>query len=218
MELYRKQKRDRERESERGRKLAPVDISSFLIILFHVAKQDSLDMGVMVIMGIYNSFLQSSRCCYITWMIREVFFSCWTADRSDFDLVQFVDYLPVQSSFLCTCVDEKPARVCMYTHGCVCFGVHVCVFSLAPLVGLGVPRFDRARLWVMAFGPHLPGSRNLSCNLLRQWGEHVKPWHMVARVTCSLCLSLIFRPTEQTCPTQRDTCTAPPALCFGKHP
>lgn len=112
----------------------------------------------------------------------------------------------------------KPARVCMYTHGCVCFGVCVCGFSLAPLGGLGVPRFDRARLWVVAFGPHLPGSRNLSCNLLRQWGEHVKPWHMVARVTCSLCLSLIFRPSEQTRPTQRDTCTAPPALRFGKHP
>lgn len=46
----------------------------------------------------------------------------------------------------------------------------------------------------------------------------MKPWHMVARVTCSLCLSLIFRPSEQTCPTQRDTCTAPPAPRFGKTP
>lgn len=64
--------REREiaRERERGRKLAPVAISSFLIILFHVAEHYSLDMGVMVIMGIYNLFLQSSCCYYIRWLTR----------------------------------------------------------------------------------------------------------------------------------------------------
>lgn len=66
MELYRK--RERDGEKERGRKLTPTDISSFLIILFHMAEQHSLDMGVMVIKGIYNSFLWSGCCYYITWI------------------------------------------------------------------------------------------------------------------------------------------------------
>lgn len=114
---------------------------------------------------------------------------------------------------------KKPACICVYTQGCVCFGV--CVFSLAPLGGVGVPRFDGVRRWVVAFGPHLPGSalrsRNLSCGLLRQWEEHVKPWHMVAWVTCSLCLALIFRASAQTRPTQWHLyCSTWPAL--WEHP
>ncbi len=44
-------------------------------------------------------------------------------------------------------------------------------------------------------------SRNLSFSLLRQWGEHVTLCHMVARVTCSLCLALNFWPLEQNLPT-----------------
>lgn len=131
MELYRK--RERDRESERGRKLAPVDISSFLIILFHVAEQDSLDMGVMVIMGICNSFLQSSCCYYITWIKRCFFFptiSFWVADRSDFDLVQFVLYLPIWGSFLCTSgyIKSLPVFACIprdvFALACVCLAWH----------------------------------------------------------------------------------------------
>lgn len=53
--------------------------------------------------------------------------------------------------------------------------------------------------------PQLPGSfwcsRNLSSRLLKQWGEHVRLWHMVARVTCSLCLTLNFWPWETGLPT-----------------
>lgn len=57
------------------------------------------------------------------------------ADRSDFDLVQFVDYLPVQSSFLCTCVDKKslPVFACIPMDVFALAYVCVCVFSPAPL-------------------------------------------------------------------------------------
>lgn len=41
-----------------GRQLPLVYISSCLIIPPHVSERDSLDMGVMVIMVIYDSFLQ----------------------------------------------------------------------------------------------------------------------------------------------------------------
>lgn len=95
------------------------------------------------------------------------------------------------------------------------------MLSLARLGGVGGAAFDGVRRWDVALGPYFPGSalrsRNLSCGLLRQWREHVKPWHMVAWVTCSRRLSLIFRPSEQTCPTQCDTCTAPPVPLW-EHP
>lgn len=83
----------------------------------------------------------------------------------------------------------------------------VCLLSVClPLQGgARGPRGRRVRRWVVVLGPHLPGSslcsRNLSFSLLRQWGEHVRLWHMVARVTCSLCLALNFWPLEQNLPT-----------------
>lgn len=51
------EEREGERERE-GRKLPLVYISSCLLIPPHVSERDSLDMGVMVIMVIYDSFLQ----------------------------------------------------------------------------------------------------------------------------------------------------------------
>lgn len=79
----------------------------------------------------------------------------------------------------------------------------VCVYLCR--VGRWGPRGRRVRRWVAVLGPHLPGSslcsRNLSFSLLRQWGEHVRLWHMVARVTCLLCLALNFWPLEQNLPT-----------------
>ena len=58
---------------------------------------------------------------------------------------------------------------------------------------------------VVMLGPELPGSslssRNPSFGLIRQWREHVRLWHMVARVTCSFCLTLNFWPLEQNLPT-----------------
>ena len=92
----------------------------------------------------------------------------------------------------------------MLTHYvCVCL-LCVCVYLCR--VGRGVRGgWTADELGGLVFGPHLPGSslcsRNLSSSLLRQWEEHVRLWHMVARVTCSLCLALNFWPSEQNLPT-----------------
>lgn len=85
----------------------------------------------------------------------------------------------------------------------------------------GFQALGRVRRWVVVLGPHLPGSalcsRNLSFSLLRQCREHVKLWHMVARVTCSLWS---FGPWSETVPP----CMTPAVLhlpcslvlmCFG---
>lgn len=90
----------------------------------------------------------------------------------------------------------------------------------------GFGALGRVRRWVggwvvVVLGPHLPGSalcsRNLSFSLLRQCREHVKLWHMVARVTCSLWS---FGPWSETVPP----CMTPAVLhlpcslvlmCFG---
>lgn len=61
--------------------------------------------------------------------------------------------------------------------------------------------------WVVAvvLGPQHSGSslssRNLSFYLIRQCREHVRLWHMLAKVTNSLCLPLNFWPLEKSLPT-----------------
>lgn len=180
-------------------------------------------MGVMVIMWIYDLFLQL---LLLYHMGCEVCFSRKFADRlsvSETWLVSLwfrttVHFLPDWSSFvfmywlcmymilhdkgeflrlncLLNCLHYTP----MCWHIIYLFADCVCVdFGR---VGLGVWWLDEVRRWAVVLGPHHPGSslcsRNLSLSLLRQWGEHVRLLHMVARVTCSLCLTLIFWPSEQ---------------------
>lgn len=110
---------------------------------------------------------------------------------------RLIVYSSVCPILTCVCVDALCVRLLIV---CVCLPLQGGAWGPRGVDGRGGG-------WVggLVFGPHLPGSslcsRNLSSSLLRQWGEHVRLWHMVARVTCSLCLALNFWPSEQNLPT-----------------